>query len=116
MKRNLLILSSFGAVVWAASPAPAQLACGDAFCIPPETRCSCPADCGAPSSTEVSCADAVDNDCDGLIDCADPDCATSPVCTPVGTVPTLGAWGLGGLALLLLSGVALKFGRRRAAA
>ena len=29
-------------------------------------------------------------------------------------VPTLSQWGLGALALLLLSGVALKFGRRRA--
>ena len=36
-------------------------------------------------------------------------CADVP-CTPV---PTLSEWGLGTLVLLLLSGVALKFGRRR---
>jgi lysyl endopeptidase len=30
--------------------------------------------------TEV-CNDAVDNDCDGLVDCADPDCASSSFCT-----------------------------------
>jgi len=31
--------------------------------------------------TEI-CNDAVDNDCDGLVDCADPDCASSSFCTP----------------------------------
>jgi len=35
---------------------------------------------------------------------------------PLVHVPTLSQWGLGALALLLLSGVALKFGRRRATA
>ena len=29
-----------------------------------------------------SCGNGLDDDCDGLTDCADPDCATSPGCTP----------------------------------
>ena len=32
-------------------------------------------DCGDPPSTETNCDDGVDNDCDGLVDGADPDCA-----------------------------------------
>jgi trypsin-like peptidase len=31
--------------------------------------------------TEV-CNDSIDNDCDGLVDCADPNCSSSPSCTP----------------------------------
>jgi hypothetical protein len=31
-----------------------------------------------PEPTETSCADGVDNDCDGLVDSADPDCAPPP--------------------------------------
>jgi hypothetical protein len=29
----------------------------------------------------VTCGDAVDNDCDGLVDCADSDCAADPACS-----------------------------------
>jgi len=32
--------------------------------------------------TETSCTDGVDNDDDGLVDCADPDCACDPACAP----------------------------------
>ncbi len=31
--------------------------------------------CPAPGSKELSCSDGIDNDCDGLIDAYDPDCA-----------------------------------------
>jgi len=34
-----------------------------------------------PGATE-QCIDAVDNDCDALIDCADPDCDNDPACCP----------------------------------
>ena len=37
---------------------------------------------------EVGCTDVADDDCDGLIDCADPDCASAPGCACVaGCVP-----------------------------
>lgn len=55
--------------------------CGDGICAPPEIPCTCPADCGLPTATETGlCADTIDNDCDGPIDCADPDCAGDPAC------------------------------------
>ena len=49
--------------------------CGDATCDPDEDQCNCPEDCGAPPLTETDCADGIDNDCDGLTDGADSDCA-----------------------------------------
>ncbi len=54
--------------------------------------------------------------CDGTSSSACPgQCQADCRCPGGATVPTLSAWGLGGLALLLMSGVALKFGRRRTA-
>jgi len=44
-------------------------------CVGSETPCTCPQDCGAGPQNEADCHDALDNDCDGLIDEADPDCA-----------------------------------------
>jgi hypothetical protein len=41
--------------------------------------CSDP-DCVVPGLTEDVCDDGYDDDCDGLIDCADPDCADAAVC------------------------------------
>jgi hypothetical protein len=54
--------------------------CGDGNCNGSEDKCNCPRDCGSPFSTEVSCSDGVDNDCDGLIDCSDSDCSNDPAC------------------------------------
>lgn len=57
--------------------------CGDGFCDPGETTCTCAADCGAPAASETpgaTCADDLDNDCDGLTDCMDSDCDSDPTC------------------------------------
>jgi hypothetical protein len=56
--------------------------CGDGTCGTGETRCTCAADCGAPATSEITCTDGLDADCDGDVDCADADCATDPACTP----------------------------------
>lgn len=58
-------------------------ACGNGICDVGEDSCDCPEDCGTPPATEepfLSCADAVDNDCDGLADCDDSDCVGDPTC------------------------------------
>ena len=50
--------------------------CGDVLCDPGEDECTCPTDCCASAPlTESACSDGCDNDCDGLTDGADPDCA-----------------------------------------
>jgi hypothetical protein len=54
--------------------------CGDGVCDPGEDSCGCPADCGSSPATETDCADGVDNDCDGLVDCDDPDCSGASGC------------------------------------
>ncbi|MCH8028832.1 MAG: hypothetical protein IH874_02740 [Candidatus Dadabacteria bacterium] len=42
-------------------------------------------DCAAdPACVETDCADGADNDGDGLTDCADPDCAADPACVETG--------------------------------
>ncbi|MDP1829431.1 MAG: MopE-related protein [Archangium sp.] len=43
--------------------------------------CTCLTDGGVPQATESLCTDGTDNDCDGLTDCADPNCTVA--CTPV---------------------------------
>ena len=51
---------------WSGSPRNGS--CNDiAVCTPTET-------------TEVSCSDGNDNDCDGAVDCSDSDCSGNPVC------------------------------------
>ncbi len=56
--------------------------CGDGICDPGETSCSCDLDCGAPPTIEwLTCGDGVDNDCDGVTDCADGDCDGDDACT-----------------------------------
>jgi hypothetical protein len=39
-----------------------------------------PADCSAASALELDCADGSDNDCDGLVDCEDPECCGGGAC------------------------------------
>jgi len=56
--------------------------CGDLVCdiAIGENNCSCAADCGQPSITEMSCADNMDNDCDFDVDCDDADCDSDGAC------------------------------------
>jgi len=57
--------------------------CGNGVCEPYESGCFCPEDCGAPLAFEsagTTCQDRIDNDCDGLVDCEDPDCKKEPLC------------------------------------
>lgn len=54
--------------------APGEMCCGDGQCVPGESPCSCAADCGVPPVEELACRGGVDDDCDGLTDCGDPDC------------------------------------------
>jgi len=54
--------------------------CGNTICDPDEDSCICPVDCGSPPPSEdpaTTCDDGIDNDCDTLIDVADPDCIVS---------------------------------------
>ena len=53
--------------------------CGDSNCAPGE-GCNCAADCGTPPSSETSCTDGDDNDCDTAIDCDDVDCLGDLAC------------------------------------
>jgi len=43
----------------------------------------CSATCQTEAGVEIACDDGVDNDLDGLVDCADSDCANAAVCTDV---------------------------------
>jgi len=54
--------------------------CGDGPCEGNENQCNCPEDCGSPPSSETSCTDGEDNDCDNYTDCDDSDCSSDPVC------------------------------------
>jgi hypothetical protein len=54
--------------------------CGDGTCDPGEDECNCSDDCGAPPSSETTCDDGIDEDCDGSTDCDDADCDGDPAC------------------------------------
>jgi V8-like Glu-specific endopeptidase len=54
--------------------------CGDGTCGGSEDSCTCPEDCGAPPTSETTCDDGIDNDCDGNTDCDDADCTGTPSC------------------------------------
>lgn len=54
--------------------------CGDGACDAGEDSCNCASDCGVAPSTETSCSDGSDNDCDGAIDCLDSDCTGDAAC------------------------------------
>lgn len=49
--------------------------------------------CGTPPTTETLCFDAVDNDENGQVDCADPACATVPGCATTGGGDGGDSWG-----------------------
>jgi hypothetical protein len=54
--------------------------CLDGTCQITENVCSCPEDCGMPPEVELDCSNTLDDDCDGLVNCADPDCCSDAVC------------------------------------
>ncbi|TNF75051.1 MAG: hypothetical protein EP299_06505, partial [Acidobacteria bacterium] len=56
--------------------------CGNGACEPGESPCDCPSDCGGPPASETGfCADGIDNDCDGDVDCDDLDCLSDAACS-----------------------------------
>jgi hypothetical protein len=56
---------------------PDDAKCGGTVC-DAKTGCGLFPTCSPTSTTEVSCADGVDDDCDGLVDCEDTDCSGKP--------------------------------------
>jgi len=59
---------------------PVPYCCGDTTCSGAESSCSCGLDCGAPVGEAGRCANDEDDDCDGLVDCLDPQCTGDPAC------------------------------------
>jgi hypothetical protein len=60
---------------------------GGTACVCTNTSCPSPLACNGtscycPQGTTESCFDGVDNNCDGLVDCADPQCNGVGVCVP----------------------------------
>ena len=61
-------------------------ACGDGVCNGSEDCASCAVDCATTFTETGLCGDGIDNDCDAVLDCGDPDCAEDAACqcTPKG--------------------------------
>lgn len=72
----------------AAQVAPIELQPGESITI---SAAECAPTC-VPSGPEL-CTGGVDEDCDGAIDCADPDCATVPACEEPEPGEAPAAWG-----------------------
>jgi len=74
MAQNWLAGVDFGGVSY----------CDDGTCDPGEDQCNCSEDCGTPPSTEATCDDGIDEDCDTYTDCDDADCDGDPACPACG--------------------------------
>ncbi len=64
----------------------AGFCCGENACELGEDACNCSLDCGLPAVSEqpsLTCDDTLDNDCDSLVDCDDPDCSGAQECQPL---------------------------------
>ena len=54
--------------------------CGNGTCEAGESAGACAADCAATLQAETACADSIDEDRDGPVDCFDTDCCADPAC------------------------------------
>lgn len=82
--------------------------CPNGTCDPQESPCVCPQDCGPPPAVETACGDNEDGDCDELVDCLDPDCASA--CSG-NEIPTVSEWGLAILLAMLLAAGVIVFAK-----
>lgn len=104
--------------------------CGDNVVNRPSEQCDgtddadCPGQCLPPGDTNECrcpiCGDNVvnqpDEECDGTDDSACPgQCRADCTCPPPEAIPTVSEWGLVILALFLITGAKMYFGRRRLA-
>ncbi len=74
-----------------AEPACAGMTCGANGRACAGTNCRCSGNGGTAQSPETNCSDGHDNDCNGLIDCADPACVMAASCTDAGVTYSVGA-------------------------
>ena len=63
--------------------------CGDGVCAGDEDFVNCAVDCGSEPIAEI-CDNGIDDDADGLTDCADGDCAADPGCIEPPPPPSCG--------------------------